>query len=113
MAPSNVIDTGTAGGLLAFCDYLMKLDHASCAVVHPWRYAVRQVLTRVHGDDFEEIDVRTIDVDEYMQRFARIPRDPQEPDRRYAYHERFPQAIEAYRAYLSAASRMISPRSTV
>jgi len=101
VALSGVIDTGTAGGLLAFCDYLLEHDHASCGVVHPWKYAVKQVLTRVEGDDFEAIDVQKLDVDEYMQRFARIARDPHEPDRLYAYHERFPKAVQAYRGYLS------------
>jgi len=100
MAASDVISTGTAGGLLAFCDYLLEHDHASCGVVHPWRYAVKQVFTRVDGDDFERIDVRKLDVDEYMQRFTRTARDPQEPDRKYAYHER-PNAVQAYRDYLS------------
>ena len=101
MATSGVIDSGTAGGLLAFCDYLLEQDHASCGVVHPWRYAVNQVFTRVHGDDFEAIDVRHLDVDDYMQRFVSAARDPQEPDRKYAYHERFPNAVQAYRSYLS------------
>ena len=68
MAASDVIGTGTAGGLLAFCDLILEQDHASCGVVHPWKYAVKQVLRRVDGDDFEAIDVRTLDVDEYMQR---------------------------------------------
>jgi hypothetical protein len=101
MAASDVINTGTAGGLLAFCDYLLEQDHASCGVVHPWKYAVKQVFTRVAGDDFEGIDVQKLDVDEYMQRFASTARDPQEPDRLYAYHERFPKAVQAYRGYLS------------
>ncbi|MDQ3719777.1 MAG: hypothetical protein M3350_03215 [Actinomycetota bacterium] len=101
MATSDVIGTGTAGGLLAFCDDLLERDHASCGVVHPWKYAVKQVFTRLEGDNFEAIDVQSLDVDEYMQRFASLPRDPQEPDRLYAYHDRFPKAVEAYRGYLA------------
>jgi hypothetical protein len=53
-------------------------------VVHPWEYAVKQVSTRVDGDDFESIDVQKLDVDDYMQRFAGSGRDPQEPDHKYA-----------------------------
>jgi hypothetical protein len=30
MTSSDVIGTGTAGGLLAFCDDLLERDHASC-----------------------------------------------------------------------------------
>jgi len=101
MATSDVIGTGTAGGLLAFCDALLQRDHASCGLVHPWKYAVKQVFTRLEGDNFEETDVQSLDVDEYMQRFARAPRDRNEPDRLYAYHDRFPQAVEAYRGYLA------------
>jgi len=101
MATSKAIGTGTAGGLLAFCDDLLQRDHASCGVVHPWKYAVKQVFTRLEGEHFEAIDVRSLDVDEYMQRFAGAPRDPHEPDRLYAYHERFPKAVEAYRGYLA------------
>jgi len=101
MAASDVIGTGTAGGLLAFCDSLLEHDHESCGVVHPWKYAVKQVLTRVEGDDFEAVDVRTLDVDECMERFASAPRDPNEPDRLFAYHSRFPNAVDAYRGYLA------------
>lgn len=101
MAASDVIGTGTAGGLLAFCDDLLERDHALCGVVHPWKYAVRQVLTHLEGEDFQAIDVRSLDVDEAMRRFASAPRDPHEPDRLYAYHERFPKAVEAYRRYLA------------
>jgi hypothetical protein len=101
MATSDAIGSGTAAGLLAFCDDLLERDHASCGVVHPWKYAVGQVLSRVEGEDFEAIDVRSLDVDECMRRFASAPRDPQEPDRLYAYHDRFPHAVEAYRGYLA------------
>jgi hypothetical protein len=101
MAASDVIGSGTAGGLLAFCDHLLARDHASCGVVHPWKYAVKQVLARVDGDDFEALDVHKLDVDDYMRRFASIERDPREPDHKYAYHERFPKAVQAYREYLS------------
>ncbi len=101
MAVRDAIGTGTAGGLLAFCDHLLESDHASCGVVHPWKYAVRRVFTRLEGDDFEAIDVKSLDVDEYMQRFASAARDPHEPDRLYAYHSRFPKAVEAYRDYLA------------
>ena len=64
MATSKAIGTGTAGGLLAFCDDLLQRDHASCGVVHPWKYAVKQVFTRLEGEHFEAIDVRSLDVDE-------------------------------------------------
>jgi len=101
MAATDVIGTGTVGGLLAFCDYLLDRDHASCGVVRPWKYAVKQVFTRLEGENFEAIDVCALDVDEYMQRFISAPRDPNEPDRLYAYHSRFPKAIEAYRGYLT------------
>lgn len=101
MADPDVIATGTAGGLLVFCDYVLDRDLASCGVTHPWKYAVKQVLTRLEGDDFEAIDVRALDVDECMQRFASAGPDPNEPDRLYAYHSRFPEAVEAYRGYLA------------
>jgi len=71
------------------------------ALTHPWKYAVKQVLTRVEGDDFETIDMRTLDVEACMKRFASAARDPNEPDRLYAYHSRFPKAVEAYRAYMT------------
>lgn len=105
MATSGLIGTGTAGGLLAFCDDLLERDHSSCGVVHPWKYAVKQVFTPLEGGNFEAIDVQSLDVDEYMQRFVSLPRDPDEPDRLYAYHARFPRAVEAYRGYLADPTR--------
>ncbi len=101
MATTNALDTGTAGGLLAFCDHLEDRDHASCGVIHPWRYAITRVFTLMEGDDFASVDVLSLDVDEYMRRFAGVSRGADEPEKLAKYAPRLPQAIEAYRGYLA------------
>lgn len=101
MAASDVIGSGTAGGLLAFCDYLVDRHLASPSAVNPWKSAAKQVFTRLEGDDFEAVDVQSLDVDEYMQRFTIASRGSYKPESLAAYDKRFRRAVEAYRGYLA------------
>jgi hypothetical protein len=102
MAASDVIGSGTATGLLAFCDYLMERGIAPASAVNPWKSAAKNVFTRVEGtDDFGGVDVGALDVDEYMTRFVNKSRGEYKPDSLNAYSNRFRKAVEAYRGYLA------------
>lgn len=102
MAASDVIGSGTANGLLAFCDYLKDRGIAPASAVNPWKSAAKNVFSRVEGtDDFGSVDIQAIDVDEYMTRFANKSRGEYKPDSLNAYSSRFRKAVEAYRGYLA------------
>ena len=102
MAASDLIGSGTAAGLLAFCDYLTDCGMAPCSAVNPWKSAARQVFTRVEGtEDLDGVDVQALDVHEYLERFVSASRGEYKPDSLAAYKNRFGKAVEAYRGYLA------------
>jgi hypothetical protein len=102
MAASGEIGAGTANGLLAFCDYLMERGIAPSSAVQPWKSAARQVFTRVEGtEDFGDLDVRGLDVDEYMERFVHKTHGEYKRHSLNAYESRFRRAVESYRGYLA------------
>ena len=69
--------------------------------ISPWKSAAKQVFSTMEGDDFEAVDVRTFDVDEYMGRFENRSIGKYSSDSLRAYRQRFKKAVEAYRAYLA------------
>ncbi|MGA7705507.1 MAG: hypothetical protein WB998_11490 [Solirubrobacteraceae bacterium] len=98
------ISSGSAGGLLAYLDSLTRETE------DPWpsvlKSAARQVFLIVDGDDFAALDVTTLDVDGYLQRFEDVAR----AEKRYAprslsaYQSRFRRAIDAYLSHLADPS---------
>jgi hypothetical protein len=101
MAASD-IGSGTADGLVAFCDYLIDKNLAPASAINPWKSAAKQVFSRVeHSDDLRSIDVQNLDVEEYLSRFYIASRGDYKPESLNAYASRFRKAIEAYRGYLA------------
>jgi hypothetical protein len=95
------IASGSAGGLLAFMDFMIAKGYGTSSAISPWKSAARQIFSIVEGDDFEELDVRTFDIDEYMGRFENRSIGKYSSDSLRAYRQRFRKAVEAYRAYLA------------
>lgn len=96
--------SGTVGGLLAFFDYLVDKKLATAATVSPLKSAVRQVFEMVQGnEDINDIDVRNLDVEDYLGRFEIGARGTgkYKPDSVQAYRSRFTRAIGYYTDYLT------------
>lgn len=92
---------GNAGGLLAFMDFMIDKGYGSAGAISPWKSAAKQVFSTVEGDDFENVDVRSLDIDEYMDRFQNRTIGKYSAESLRAYRQRFRKAVEAYRAYLA------------
>jgi hypothetical protein len=92
---------GNAGGLLAFMDFMMDKGYGSIGSINPWKSAAKQVFSTVEGDDFQGLDVRTFDIDEYMDRFQNRTIGKYSSESLRAYRQRFRKAVEAYRSYLA------------
>src|SRR5687768_12946141 len=102
MADPEVISAGTAEGLLAFCDYLVQRGIAPASAVNPWKSAAKNVFAKVEGtEDFGALDVRALDVDDYMMRYAHKSRGSVKPETVAAYDNRFRKAVFAYIGYLA------------
>jgi hypothetical protein len=97
---SKLLATGTADGLLAFCDYLEDKGYAASSAVGPWKSAARQIFEAVEGDDYGSLDVRRLDLDEYLARFEIMERGNYKAESLRAYGSRFKRAMDAYLGFL-------------
>jgi hypothetical protein len=107
----NSSPTGTVEGLIDFCDFLIDKGYATVAAVNPWKSAVKQVFAMVEGDDdYGSVDVRSIDLDEYLRRFEMKARGKLKVESVAAYRQRATRAIESYRAYADDSGSWRPPR---
>jgi hypothetical protein len=97
---SKAIAQGTAQGLLDFLDYLIDKGYRTSSAIVPWKSAVRAIFSAVEGDDFGSFDVRSFDVDEYLDRFQNLVPGEYKQESLAAYRQRFKKAVAAYRDYL-------------
>src|SRR4051812_6308908 len=102
MAASDLVGSGTASGLIAFCDYLVARKLAPPSAVNPWKSAAKNVFTHVEeNENWGDMDVQSLDVEDYLNRFVIASRGDYNPNSVNAYQSRFRKAIEAYRGYLA------------
>lgn len=98
---SKQINTGTAEGLLAFLEYLTDKGYATGAAVNPLRSAVRQILAAVEGAEYGGVDVRSLDVEAYLDRFENIARGDYKAESLQSYRSRFRRALAFYETFLT------------
>lgn len=94
---------GTGDGLLTFLVWAAEKGLLNSTTASAHRSAVGQVLA-VESDDFGTIDIRTLDTDELLTRFARKNGAKYSPGSLATYEGRFRRAVEMYRDYLSNPS---------
>jgi hypothetical protein len=99
--------SGTVGGLLAFCDYLINKGLASASAITPLKSAARQVFETVEGtDEIDELDVRSLNVEEYLDRFQvkAMGSGRYKPESVTAYRSRFSRIMDYYSNYLTSGA---------
>ena len=95
------LNSTNVSGLLAFCDWLTDKSYATTAQVNPWKIAVRKVFETLEGEDYEALDLATVDLDEYIARFQVAAGAQYKAESITAYKRRIVNALEAHRTYLS------------
>jgi hypothetical protein len=95
------IGSGNAKGLMTFMDFMVAKGYGTPGAIEPWKSAAKQVFSTVEGEGFEEADVRTFDIDEYLSRFENMSIGKYSAGSLRAYRGRFRKAVEAYRSYLA------------
>lgn len=95
------IGSGTAAGLFDFLDFLVKKGYATQGSVSPLVTASRKILSTVEGEAFESVDVRNLDVDEYVSRFSNQTLGEYNGASLRAYGQRFRRALDWYKSYLA------------
>lgn len=97
----DTMTNGTARGMLLFLEDLVDRGRAQPGSVNPLKSAARQILSTVDGDDWESVDVRGVDVDDYMARFANKTHGTYTSGSLRAYSARLRRALTWYSAFLS------------
>jgi hypothetical protein len=97
----RAIASGTAEGLFDFLDFLMEKGYGTRSTVTPWKSAARQVFGAVEGDAYDQLDVRGLDPDEYLDRFENMTVGKYKQESLASYRSRFKRAVEAYKEYLT------------
>jgi GH24 family phage-related lysozyme (muramidase) len=97
----SALNDRTPAGLLAYCDYLMSKGYATAAQVNPWKTAIQKVFETVEGEGWHDLDLSTIDIDEYGARFQTLAGAQYKAESITAYKRRVSNAIEAQEHYLT------------
>ena len=95
------LGSGTAQACLDFQDFMIRKGYGTTGSIQPWKSAAKQVFTAVEGEDFAQLDIRTLDIDEYLTRFENRSMGKYSADSLAAYRSRFRKAVESYRSYLA------------
>jgi hypothetical protein len=91
----------TPGGALEYCKYLMDKGYASPSQVNPWKTAIQKVFETVDGDAWEEVDLASIDLDDYFARFQTLAGGKYKAESVVAYTRRVRNAFDAHDHYLT------------
>jgi hypothetical protein len=89
---------GTGGGLFEFFDWAESKHELPKSQVANWRGAAKNVLGI--EDDYEALDLRALDLDDYLRRFEIASRTKYKSDSLNAYKGRFRKAVATYRLWL-------------
>src|SRR5580700_10471924 len=91
---------GKAIDLIEYLDSLVERGKATKGAVKPVRIAFRKVLEVVEKGNWEQIDVKNIDVDDYMARFSNLTIGTYSPESLTSYRSRMLRGINWYLKFL-------------
>jgi hypothetical protein len=91
-------EDGTAGGMFEFFDWAENKHELPKSQVSNWRGASKTVLAI--EEDCEDLDLRSLDLDDFLRRFEIASRTKYKSDSLNAYKGRFRKAVETYRLWL-------------
>ena len=106
-ANGNNLGSGTAGGLLAFLDWVIAKKFATPAAISPLKSASRQVFITVEdSEEIDNVDVRSLDREDYFSRFqvAMQVTGRLTPESTRSYRARFNRALDMYEEYLTTGN---------
>lgn len=97
---SETVGNRKISGLNAYLDSLVKKGRAKSSVVVPLKTAVHQIFKTVEEDNWENIDVAEIDLDDYIIRFKNLALDRYSEQSYNAYKARANRALTWYNNFL-------------
>lgn len=100
--PEASIPTGR--GLVAFLNFAAERGLMNANTAGSLRAATKEVLSAVEPDGWEDLDLATIDTEDYAVRFERLRVGRLKPDSLSVYKSRFRNAVQMYLQYLESPS---------
>jgi len=91
---------GKAKNVMKYLDYLIDKGKASVGAIRPLKVAFSKVMQVIDGEEWELVDVRSIDIDDYMTRFANLTMGKYTSESLTAYKSRANKAIIWYIQFL-------------
>jgi hypothetical protein len=85
----------TAGGLLAFADYLGLKGYQGKGAIKAWKIAITKVFETIGEDDWESMSLDGIDLDEVTLRFHTLTGNTYKAESVAVYRRRITNAMEA------------------
>lgn len=102
--------SGTASGLIRFLGWMKEKGLMKPATAGAWRSAAQGVL-EIDGEGWGDVDLRTLDVGDQFQRFARLRGSRYTPASLTTYGQRFRDAVATYLEYLANPTGFRPPAS--
>lgn len=97
---SEQVGNRKISGLMSYLDSLVEKGRARSSVVTPLKTAIRQIFETVEKDNWENIDISTINLDDYIARFKNLALDRYNADSYNTYKARANRAITWYTNFL-------------
>lgn len=91
---------GKAKNALEYLDNLIEKGKATKGAIAPLKVAFTQVVRVIDGDDWEETVVKSIDVEDYMARFANLTMGKYSSDSLTVYKSRVNKVVSWYIQFL-------------
>lgn len=90
------MNSGTIGGLNAYCDWLLEKSYAGPSQIGPWKVAIRKVFEAVNGPSYEDTVLEGLDFEDVYRRFRVSEAQTYKSETMDAYISRIQRALEAY-----------------
>ena len=94
------MNDGKVRNLIEYLDNMESKGKASHSAMNPLRIAIRKITKIIDGDKWEDTDVKSIDIIDYMDRFAVLTSGTYSPESLIAYKSRLTRAIGWYLKFL-------------
>lgn len=97
---SDIIGNGKINGLIAYLENLSAKGKVRASAITPLKSAVKTVFSVVEGEEWGNIDSRSIDLDDYFRRFKNLTMGNYDSSSYSTYRARISKALDWYGHFL-------------
>lgn len=98
---TNSIGSGTVAGALQYLEFLSTKGHVKPGAIAALKTGFSKVMKTVGDEGWESVEIRTIDLDSYMSRFANMTQGKYNSNSLADYRSRVKKVVGWYLEFLS------------